>query len=95
MKFSTIFTAILMPLLAVAQDTTEDSTTTTSTTTMTRTITLQRVVATDYANGAANPTGSSSDAEITGVSEVGSSAASGLAPMALAGVAGMVVVALM
>jgi hypothetical protein len=93
MQLKTLILAIL-PALALANDTT----TCTSTTTMTKTVTLQRVVATAYGNGTAiTPTGAAG-ATKTPISTVKSLAA-GLSldntHYALAGVAGMVVAALM
>lgn len=94
MQFKTLILAIL-PALALANETT----TCTSTTTMTKTVTLQRVVATAFGNStaplptAATTTGGSR----TGAATVPTAAGMSLdaAQYALAGVAGMVVAALM
>lgn len=90
MQLKTLALALL-PALALA-DTTS---TVTSTTTLTQTITLQRVVATAYAtsNSTTVPTGAIPST--TGGPLKGAAGTLNAAQYALAGVAGMVVVALM
>lgn len=98
MKLVTILSAIALPVLALAQEDAEATTTCTSTTTLTSTITIYgsndtTVEPTASATGSDNaePTAESAeDAEPTGAG-----AALDATRIALAGVAGMVVVALM
>lgn len=117
MQLTSIFSAALLPLLALAQDTTSGTTTSTLTSTLTKTVTLSKATVTmtmssnssssGYATGTtgytvkatgtASSTGSSSSTTaIPGVNELGSGAASlNSAHVAVAGFAGMLVVALM
>ncbi|KAJ0122995.1 hypothetical protein J7T55_011456 [Diaporthe amygdali] len=117
MQLTSILSAALLPLLALAQDTTSGTTTLTQTSTMTKTITLASNTVTmtatnnstsestsvTRASSKATATASSSSSsakssssETPGVNGLGNGAASlGSSHVAIAGVAGMLVVALM
>lgn len=105
MKLSTILSAIALPVLAMAQDGEADSTTTmTSTTTLTKTVTLTNTVlgstasaeptASNTGTGSVTPTSSATEDEDE-PEPTGAAAGLDASRVALAGVAGMVVVALM
>lgn len=111
MQLTSILSAAILPLLAFAQETTSGTTTLTQTSTMTKTVTLasNTVTMTATNNSTNEPTSvtrtssratatssKTQSSETPGVNGLGNGAASlGSSHVAIAGVAGMLVVALM
>lgn len=110
MQLTSILSAALLPLIVLAQDTISGTTTLTQTSTMTKTVTLASNTVTMTATNSSSiettssatrsssraTATSSSSSETPGVNGLGNGAASlGSSHVAIAGVAGMIVVALM